>query len=309
MLHVHRHRQRLDAGERFRQGHRGPRLVHHRLGQRQHRRTTGTHRDVVHPARPDRTAGRPGIDIGRHESGRAVLQPAAMDGPDASDGQLARSAHPHRLATQGVFPSLSGLSGLAGHDDVRRHRLHRRQRRTGQRRRVAAQTLRHIEDGRVEAPAIPRTDRHGREMERRALDRHAGRTPRGDEPPGIGAGSSGSTTGRPRPAIKRRAIHAIRPSIAARPAAPAHRRPTTPAMARSLRRRYIKPPAIVPRRPDSRAPVVGRPSQHPHRRRDTSRALGLRHRGIDRSEHPRTIDSGGHQRETRQIGQRQALVR
>ena len=32
MLHVHRHRQRLDAGERFRQGHRGPGLFHHRLG-------------------------------------------------------------------------------------------------------------------------------------------------------------------------------------------------------------------------------------------------------------------------------------
>ena len=34
VLHVHRHRQRqrLDAGERFHQGHRGPRLVRHRLG-------------------------------------------------------------------------------------------------------------------------------------------------------------------------------------------------------------------------------------------------------------------------------------
>ncbi len=256
MLHVHRHRQRLDAGERFRQGHRGPRLVHHRLGQRQHRRTTGTHRDVVHPARPDRTAGRPGIDIGRHESGRAVLQPAAMDGPDSQRWAAGKiCASPSTRCTGRIPPSLSGLAGLAGHDDVRRHRLHRRQRRTGQRRRVAAQTLRHIEDGRMEAPAIPRTDRHGREMERRALDRHAVRTPRGDEPQGIGAGSSGSTTGRPRPAVKRRTIHAIRPSIAARPAAPAHRRPTTPAMARSLRRRDIKPQAVVPRRPDRRAPV------------------------------------------------------
>ena len=91
--------------------------------------------------------------------------------------------------------------------DVRRHRLHRRQHRTGQRRRVAAQTLRHIEDGRVEAPAIPRTDRHGREMGRRALDRHAISTPQGDEPQGLGAGSAGSPTGRARPAVKRRAIH------------------------------------------------------------------------------------------------------
>ena len=38
------------------------------------------------------------------------------------------------------------------------------------------------EDGHMETPAIPRTDRHGREMERRALDRHAIRTPQGDEP-------------------------------------------------------------------------------------------------------------------------------
>lgn len=231
MLHVHRHRQRLDAGERFHQGHRGPGLIHDRLGQRHHRRTTGTRRDVVHPARPHRTARRPGIDIGRHEGDRAVLQPAAMDGPDTGNGQLARSAHHHRLSAQGVLSSLSGLAGLAVHNDVRRHRLHRRQRRTDQRRRVAAQTLRHIEDGRVETPAIPGPDRPGREMGRRALDRQAIGTPRGDEPPGIGAGSAGSPTGRARPAIKRRAIHTIRPSIAARPAAPAHRRPTAPTVA------------------------------------------------------------------------------
>lgn len=48
----------------------------------------------------------------------------------------------------------------------------------------------------MEAPAIPRTDRHGREMGRRALDRHAIRTPQGDEPQGLGAGSAGSPTGR-----------------------------------------------------------------------------------------------------------------
>lgn len=45
-------------------------------------------------------------------------------------------------------------------------------------------------------------------MERRALDRHAIRTPQGDEPQGLGAGSSGSPTGRACPAVKRRAIHA-----------------------------------------------------------------------------------------------------
>ena len=54
----------------------------------------------------------------------------------------------------------------------------------------------------METPAITRTDRHGREMERRALDRHTIRTPQGDEPQGLGAGSAGSPTGRARPAVK-----------------------------------------------------------------------------------------------------------
>ena len=90
--------------------------------------------------------------------------------------------------------------------------------------------------------------------------------------PGPRRRSAGSPPGRARPC--RQASHHTRHPTTPRSSTccTAHRRATTPSMARSLRRRGIHHQAAVPRRPDRRASVNRWPTQRPRRRRDTIRA-------------------------------------